>query len=105
MPVSNPSSKSTKNQPEKKIGPFAGGISVAIWQNTIQTANGPRKMRSISLSPRRYRDTKTGEWKDSPSYQTGDLPALIFALQKAQEFAYTHPLTGEQGSDDSEPHF
>lgn len=100
MPSSS-SSRGSANKPEKKIGPYPGGIGVAIWVNTIQTQNGPRKVRSVSLSPRRYRDSKTGEWKDSTSYQTGDLPALIFALQKAQEFIFSNPLDGDddQGGD------
>ena len=89
------------NRPENKIGPFPGGVGVAIWLNTVQTDEGSRKIRSITLSPRRYRDPKTGEWKDSTSFQTGDIPALIFALQKAQEFVYTHPLGKNEEADDS----
>lgn len=39
--------------PEKKIGPFAGGIGVAVWLNTIENDDGgTRKDRSITLSPR-----------------------------------------------------
>ena len=93
-----------KQRPEHKIGPYPGGIGIAIWVNTIQTDNGPRKVRSITVSPRRYRDAETGEWKDAGSYQPGDLPALIFALNKAQDFIYSNPLNGpepaeEQGTD------
>lgn len=88
--------------PEKKIGPFAGGISVAIWLNTIQTDDGPRKIRSVTVSPRRYRDSESGEWRDSNSLRPGDLPALIFALQKAQEYVYTTPIPG-QDDQDQEP--
>jgi len=86
-------SKAT-NRPEKKIGPFPGGIGVAVWLNTIETGEGPRKMRSVTISPRRYRDPETGEWKDSSSYRPADLPALLFALQKAQEYVYTTPMPG-----------
>ena len=82
--------------PEKKFGPFGAGISVAIWTNTIQTDDGPRKIRSISISPRRYLDRQSGEWRDSPSYRPGDLPALIFALQKALDFTFSEPLPDEQ---------
>jgi hypothetical protein len=88
-------------RPEKKIGPYPGGIGVAIWLNTVKTQDGPKKVRSITINPRRYRDPESGEWKDAPSFRTGDLPALIFALQKAQEFCYTTPLPGadeEQGA-------
>lgn len=103
-PSSSPTNRGP-NRPEKKIGPFPGGIGVAIWINTIQTDEGPRKVRSVTLSPRRYRDANTGEWKDSSSFQTGDIPALIFALEKALEHAYTHPLNGEEASDSSDAHF
>ena len=84
------------NRPEKKFGPYPGGIGVAVWLNTIQTDNGPRKVRSLTVAPRRYRDPESGEWKDAPSYRPGDLPALIFALQKAQEFCLTEPIPGEE---------
>ena len=87
---------SASNRPEKKIGPYAGGIGVAVWLNTIQTASGSRKVRSITVSPRRYRDPESGEWKDAPSYRPADLPALLFALTKAQEYCYTTPVPGEK---------
>ena len=85
--------------PETKIGPFPAGIGVAIWINTIQTDEGPRKMRSITLSPRRYFDRDANEWRDSGSYHPGDVPALIFALQKAQEYIFTTPIPGEPPDD------
>lgn len=91
----------TAHPPEKKIGPYPGGIGVAIWLNTIETDGGQRQIRSITISPRRYRDPKTGDWRDSPSFRPGDLPALIFALQKAQEYVYTSPLPEQDG--DQEP--
>ena len=95
------SRSSSRTQPEHKIGPYPGGIGVAVWLNTIQTDGGPRKVRSITISPRRYRDPESGEWRDSNSFRPGDLPALIFALQKAQEFTYTKPLPddSEDGDD------
>lgn len=96
------SSRSQKNTPEKKIGPYPGGIGVAIWTNEAQTDDGPRTFRSITISPRRYRDKQSGEWKDSNSFQAGDLPALIFALQKALEFVYTNPLPGSEQEQDGE---
>jgi hypothetical protein len=92
------------NRPEKKIGPYPGGIGVAIWINTIDTDNGRRKVRSITVNPRRYRDPKSGEWKDAPSYRATDLPALIFALTKAQEHCYTTPIPGQE-NDDEDVHF
>jgi hypothetical protein len=85
-----------KSRPEKKIGPYPGGIGVAIWLNTIETDEGQRQLRSITISPRRYRDPESGEWKDAPSYRPTDLPALLFALSKAQEYVYTTPIPGQE---------
>ena len=83
--------------PEKKFGPFTGGIAVAVWTNTVQTEHGPRQFRSITISPRRYLDRQTGQWKDANSFNPGDLPALIYALSKAQEFVFETLLTEHPG--------
>lgn len=81
-----------KKQPEKKIGPFPNGIGVAIWVNDVDTPNGAKSFRSITLAPRRYFDRQTNQWKDAPSYQPGDLPALIHALQVALGYCFEVPL-------------
>jgi hypothetical protein len=94
------SSERTAKGPEKKIGPYPGGIGVAIWLNTVDTDHGPRQFRSITISPRRYRDSESGEWRDSTSLRAGDLPALIFALTKAQEYVFTTPLPGQDEEHD-----
>ena len=86
-------------QPEKKIGPFAGGISVAIWVNTAETPDGPKPFRSVTIAPRRYLDRESGEWKDASSYNPGQLPALVFALQKALEFVLETPLPDQKAVD------
>lgn len=52
---------STANRPAKKFGLYPGGIGVAVWLNTIETQDGPRKVRSITIAPRRYRAKKSGE--------------------------------------------
>ena len=97
-----------RSPPEKKIN-LTGGISVAIWLNTTETDDGPKQFRSITIAPRRYQDRETGEWKDAGSFNPGDLPALIFALQKAQEYVFTTPQPGQESAADngsSEPaHF
>ena len=87
---------STANRPEKKFGPYPGGIGVAVWLNTIETRDGPKKVRSISIAPRRYRDSESGEWKDAGSYRPGDLPALLFALNQAQQFCISEPIPGAE---------
>ena len=81
--------------PEKKIGPFAGGVGVSIWLNQIETDKGPLTVRSITINPPRYRDRDSGDWKDSKSFRPSDLPALLFALGKAQEFCYEIPLPND----------
>ncbi len=98
MPEPRKSGTATQ-QPEKKIGPFAGGVSVAIWLNTIETADGPRRVRSVTISPRRYRDTKTGEWRNAGSYRLTDLSALILGLEKAQEYMLSTRLPGDEPLD------
>ena len=90
-------------QPEKKIGPFTGGISVAIWLNTADTPDGPRPFRSLTISPRRYLDRESGEWKDGSSYNPGDLPALIYALTKAQEYVFETPLPEQKDGTPDKP--
>lgn len=90
-----------RTPPEMKIGPFAGGIGVAIWLNTVDTEDGPKQFRSITIAPRRYQDRETGAWKDAGSYNPSDLPALIFALQKAQEYVFTKPLPGQESGADN----
>ena len=90
-----PKPQSTVQQPEKKIGPFSGGVSVAIWLNTIETADGPRKIRSVTISPRRFRDSKTGEWRSAGSYRLSDLTALQLGIEKAIEYMLTTRLPGD----------
>ena len=90
-----------RSPPEHKIGPFAGGIGVAIWLNTADTDEGAKQFRSITIAPRRYQDRETGQWKDAGSFNPSDLPALIFALQKAQEYVFTKPLPGSDSAADN----
>ena len=97
-----PERRDATNRPEKKIGPYSAGIGVAVWLNTIDTDQGPKNVRSITISPRRYRDPESGEWKDASSFRPMDLPALIFALQKAQEYVYTTPVPGQEDEEKEE---
>ena len=97
-----------RNPPEKKFA--VGGIGIAIWLNTVETDDGPKSFRTVTIAPRRYQDKKTGEWKDSTSFHPNDLPVLIFCLQKSLEFIFTTPLPehdpdtteGEDATGDSE---
>lgn len=95
--MSSDSKARTPKPPEKKIGPFSGGIGVAIWLNETESEDGQiRRFRSITLNPRRYLDAKSGQWRDAASYQPSDLPALLFCLAKAQEYCYETPVPGQE---------
>jgi hypothetical protein len=101
--MSNETKARPQRQPEKKIGPFAGGIGVAIWLNETESEDGTiRRFRALTINPRRYLDTKSGQWKDAASFQPSDLPALLFCLTKAQEYCYETPIPGEPEPEDSE---
>ena len=101
MGATKTKAKREARPPEFKIGPFQGGIGVAVWLNEIEVEGGElRMMRSITIAPRRYRDKQTGEWKDAGSYRPGDLTALILAMEKAREYCLTTPIPGENGEDD-----
>jgi hypothetical protein len=95
-----PEHEHVTNKPELSIGPFAGGIGVAVWRNEIETAQGQRTVRSITIAARRYRDKESGEWKDTYSYRPIDLTALILALEKAQEHILSHPIRGNDFDDE-----
>jgi hypothetical protein len=86
--------KTQPRYPEKKWGPFAGGTGVAVWLNEFETESGTRYARTITLSPRRFRDPKTNEWRDG-AYRPVDLAALLLALQAALDFCMGTPLPGE----------
>ena len=92
--------KAPARPPELKIGPFQGGIGVAVWLNETDTPEGKRTFRSITIAPRRYLNKTTGEWKDAGSFRPGDLTAIILALEKAREFCLMKPLPDEHSEDE-----
>ena len=75
---------------------------MAIWLNEVQTDEGPRFFRSVTISPRRFRDPQTGEWKDAGSLRATDLPALILALQATHQFLAKTPLPGQSVEEDQQ---
>ena len=93
-------SKTTKRpntaprRPERKWGPFHGGVGVAVWLNEVETAEGKRFFRSVTIAPRRFIDDETGKWKDASSLRTTDLPSLILALEAAHAYISSTPLPG-----------
>ena len=80
--------------PERKWGPFHGGVGVAVWLNEVDTAEGKKFFRTVTIAPRRYLDSKTGKWLDAASLRSTDLPALILALEAAHQFVSVTPLPG-----------
>lgn len=89
------STNGAPRHPEKKFGPFHGGCGLAIWLNEVKTEEGPRFFRSVTLQPRRYREERTGKWKDAKSLRPTDLPALVLAMEAAQQYIAATPLPGE----------
>ena len=41
-------SANAPRHPEKKWGPFHGGVGVAVWLNEVQTDAGPRFFRNFT---------------------------------------------------------
>lgn len=101
MAASSTKKATTPRQPERKWGPFPGGLGVAVWLNQADLPEGTRYFRSITIAPRRYRDPKTQEWKDSTSLRSTDIPSLMLALQAAHDFIHSTPLPGQELEDDS----
>lgn len=70
------------NKPEKKFR--AGGITATIWKNTLKDGDKSFDVRSVNLE-RSYKD-KEGNWQNTNSMRSSDLPRAILVLQKAYEF-------------------
>lgn len=87
--------RKASHQPERKWGPFHGGVGIAIWLNQTETEEGTKYFRSLTIAPRRYIDKTSGDWKDSPSLRPADIPALILGLQAAHDFMHSTPLPGQ----------
>lgn len=93
-------------KPEYKIGPFHNGLGVAVWLNSVETENGVRYFRSITVAKRRFRDPQTGEWKDAVSYRPVDLTTLMLAFREARDYCLRTPLPGQpvEGEEEQELH-
>lgn len=90
--MSAPATHSATRRPERKWGPFHGGVNVCVWLNEVDTEAGRRLFRSVTIGARRYRDPATSEWKDAGSFQPTDIPSLLLSLQAAHDFMTTMPL-------------
>lgn len=62
---------------------------------TLLRLCGAPHNRSVTIAPRRYRDEKTGEWKDAVSFRPVDLSTLELALSHARQYCSSTPLPGQ----------
>ncbi len=97
QPAAAPPEQPRPKRPPPEMKFSVGGIGVAVWLNTVDSDQGERSFRSVTIAPKRYLDKTTGQWKNGTSFHSNDLPALIFCLQKTLEFAFTTPLPGQEG--------
>ncbi len=74
-----------KHRPVQSWGPFHGGVTIALWKNVVSTEQGQRVIPAITISPRRYLDKSSNEWKDSYSYRLSDVQSMILALKEAHQ--------------------
>ena len=88
-------SATSPRRPEKKWGPFHGGVGLAVWLNEVDTPEGKRWYRSVTLNSRRYRDEKSGNWEDAKSFRPTDLSGLMLAMEAALAFCHSTPLPGQ----------
>ena len=71
------------NKPEKKIR--SGSVTATIWKNSAARPDGSTgEYYTISLE-RSYKD-KSGQWANTNSLRTNDLPKAVLVLNKAYEF-------------------
>ena len=68
-----------KQQPVRKHR--SGAVSAAVWENTIQTNDGPKTVQNITFQ-RGYRDD-TGQWKNTDSYTPASLGNLLSVVLQA----------------------
>jgi len=84
-----PGLEPTHNRPIKKFR--CGPVVAAIWEKEIMIKDrNDGKMKSIKLQSvsfqRRYRDKKTGEWRNSTTYPTDNLSDLVVLAQRCVEW-------------------
>lgn len=68
------SDQNEKNKPLRKFR--SAFVSGAVWENTIQTDDGPKTVQNITFQ-RSYQDSETGEWKNTDSFTPSSLGNLL----------------------------
>jgi hypothetical protein len=69
-----------KQRPSRKHK--SGPVSCAVWDNTIQTDDGPKTIENITFQ-RSYKDAETGQWKNTDSYTSASLGNLLAVVLQA----------------------
>ena len=68
---------------QKPIRKFRSGpVSAAVWENTIQTDDGPKTVENVTFQ-RSYKDAETGQWKNTDSYTPASLGNLLAVVLQA----------------------
>ena len=80
-----------KPRPEKTFGPYPDALSITVWLNPITTSEGTKLVRSMTLS-RRYKDQKSGEWKDATSFTLAQLRVIRLAITDVEQFVQSTPV-------------
>ena len=69
-----------KQKPIRKLR--SGLVSLAIWENTIQTDNGPKNVENMTIQ-RSYTDSETGKWMNTDSFTPASLGNLLAVVLQA----------------------
>lgn len=73
-------------QPNQPVKTFrSGGISASVWRNDV-VQNGQTVVNHSVTLQKRYRDRRTGEWRDSGTFFMSDLPRVQLVMRKAYEY-------------------
>lgn len=66
-----------------------GQVEASIWPEEVQRGEVTIKRYTVRVQ-KRFRDSKTGEWRSTEWYHANELPKLALAVSKAFEFAALH---------------
>lgn len=66
-----------KQKPTRKFR--SSSVSAAVWENTIQTDNGPKTVQNVTFQ-RGYKDVETGQWKNTDSFTPASLGNLLAVI-------------------------
>lgn len=65
------------------------GSNVAVWHN--------KTGRTIQITPRRYKDPETSEWKNATGWNVSDVAHLVLCLQRATNYCLDRRADEEAG--------